>query len=104
MASYLGDDWDNLMSKSLKDFDTNKSAESELLYNFSNLTHLVEKKASLHWHIKSFEDYNRDGINPFGLRVQILPSFEKIEPEFKITWEDALKQCCTALMLLLIME
>lgn len=92
------------MSRSLKNFDTNESAESELLYAFSNLTSSVEKKASLHWHIKSFEDYNREGINPFGLWVQIFPSFEKIEKlkRFKTAWEQVLKQCSTALMQLLI--
>lgn len=65
---------------------------------------MVEKKASLYWHIKSIEDYNKEVINPFGLRLQIFPSFEKLKPEFKIAWEDVLKQCSTALMMLLITE
>lgn len=56
MAEYLGKDWENLMSKSVKDFDTKELVESEIKLAFLNLTHIVEKKASLFWHIKSFED------------------------------------------------
>lgn len=73
MVGYLGEDWDILMSKMLKEFDTNESVESELTFAFSHLTQPVEKKAALCWHIKSFEDYNNENINPFGLRVQIFP-------------------------------
>lgn len=42
------------MSKTAKDFDTKELIESEIKFAFLNLTHIVEKKASLFWHIKSF--------------------------------------------------
>lgn len=104
MAAYLGDEWNNLMSKRAKKFDTKELIESELRFTFLSLTHTVQKKASLFWHIKSFEDYLKIDINPFGLRVQIFPSFERIEPEFKVAWEKVLKQCSANLMNLLIQE
>lgn len=64
MAKYLGEEWDNLMTKTAKDFDTNELIESEFKFVFLNLTHTVQKKASLFWNIKSFEDYHKNDINP----------------------------------------
>lgn len=57
-------------------------------------------KKSLHWHIQSFENYIKEDINPFGLRVQIFPTFETGDVDFKREWEKTLDKCSKEMMLL----
>lgn len=86
MAAYEGDQWANLMSKLYHDFEQTESLESKLTLFFSNLSQTLEKKSLLYWHIKSFENYSTENLNPFGLRVQIFPSFDNIDASFKAVW------------------
>lgn len=56
------------------------------------------------WHIKSFQDYIKEDINPLGLRVQIFPNLESLDSDFKIAWEQILCTCSKDMMQLLIVE
>lgn len=104
MALYQGSHWTDFMSKVHDEFEKKESLDFELSSTFSNLSQLLEKKSLLHWHIKSFKDYIAANLNPFGLRVQIFPTFEHIDPSFKAVWEVNLKECSRKMMLLLIDE
>lgn len=64
----------------------------------------MEKKSALFWHIRSFQDYIKEKINPFGLRVQIFPTLEDMNPEFKTKWKAVLQACSSSLMELFIAE
>lgn len=64
----------------------------------------MEKKLLLFWHIKSFQDYIKNNINPLGLRVQIFPTLEDLDTEFKLIWENILQTCSRSLMETLIDE
>lgn len=104
MAEFCGQAWDDFASKLQREYGQNKSRESELTFLFSGLTKWLEMKSLIYWHIKSFEEYIREDLNPLGLRVQIFPSFENINSTFKTTWESNLKSCSTNKMSLLIDE
>lgn len=43
-------------------------------------------------------------MNPLGLRVQIFPTLEDLDADFKSTWENALQTCSQNLMQILIDE
>lgn len=58
----------------------------------------------LFWHTRSFEDYIKEDIIPLGLRVQIFPTLEGLDSEFKTKWEEVLKVCPQDLMKILIDE
>lgn len=55
----------------------------------------------MHWHVKTFDGCIRDDLNPLGLQVQIFPSFENLDPMFKIAWENNLILCSLGMMKLL---
>lgn len=104
MAKLYSLSWNDFTIKLQQDFDQNESCVSELSFLFSGLTKWLEKKSLLHWHIKSFEEYIRDDLNPLGLRVQIFPTFDNLDPIFKLAWESILNKCSTKMMKLLIDE
>lgn len=85
MPKYMGSDWDNLMSGYLDDYGKNEHIDSEFNSLFLKLTRILEKKSSMFWHIKSFQDYIKD-INPLGFRVQIFPNPEGLDADFKNAW------------------
>lgn len=59
---------------------------------------MAREKSLLYWHIKTFEEYIKDDLNPLGLQVQIFRSFENIDPVFKTAWESNLKACSTGMI------
>lgn len=71
------------MSRLHTEFEQKESLDSELAMSFSTLNQILEKKSLLHWHIKSFQDYITKNLNPFGLRIQIFPTFDNIDSSFK---------------------
>lgn len=75
--------------------------ESEMMALFSQLSKLVDRKAHLLWHIESFEQYIKDDINPFGLCIQIFPSFENTNDTFLKRWKNNLQRCSKVIMKLL---
>lgn len=57
MVSYQGDQWVDFMPKLHKDYEQKESHDSELSSTFLTLSQVLEKKYSLYWHIRSFEEY-----------------------------------------------
>lgn len=104
MTNYAGKNWDNAMFGLYKNFSQKEQKDSELTQIFINLRKLLEKKKLNHWHIHSFERYMRNNINPFGLRIQIFPTMEHVDPSFKQAWENNLSACSENMMSLLIEE
>lgn len=104
MTSFTGDGWETLMEGYLKDFGDKESVDSEISSLFSRLSKTLEKKSLFYWHVKSFQDYIKEDINPAGLRVQIFPTLEGLDSEFKSKWEHALRACSQRLMEILIEE
>lgn len=54
------------------------------------------------WHIKSFEDYLKEDMNPLGL--QIFPNLEGLDSDFKLAWENILRTYSREIMQLIIRE
>lgn len=104
MAEFIGQAWLAFANNLQKDYEQKESKESELSFLFFNLTKWLEKKSSLYWHTRTFQEYIREDLNPLGLRVQIFPSFDNIDSTFKMAWENVLKSCSNQMMNLLIEE
>lgn len=45
-----------------------------------------------------FTKYIDDQMSPWGLRIQMFPTINKLEPEFKSQWEQNLQQCSVKMM------
>lgn len=101
---FVGQDWDLLMQKYLDKFGDNERIEAEISSLFFKLSKNLEKKSLFFWHIKSFQDYIQNNINPLGLRIQIFPTLEDLDTDFKSTWENILQTCSRSLMETLINE
>lgn len=61
----------------------------------------MEKKSNLGWHIRFFDRYLGDRVCPQGLRIQIFPSFEVTDSQFKEEWEQNLNSCSADLIKML---
>lgn len=81
-----------------------EAVQSELSSLCVQLSRLVEKKASLFWHIENFAKYIREDINPYGHRIQMFPLIYHVSPEFKKRWEDNLQLCTRNMIKMLIEE
>lgn len=104
MTSFIGKDWETLMSSYQKEFKTKESTDSELSSIFWHLKKLLERKSSMFWHTQAFDRYIKSDINPFGLRIQIFPTLNDVDNSFKKMWEENLNECTKNMMLLLIGE
>lgn len=71
MSNFQGDGWVNLMSSYETDFEQGDRAKTLISSLFQKLNRVLEKKSALFWHIKSLDRYNKEKINPLGLRVPI---------------------------------
>lgn len=83
MTDFTGNDWESLMEGYLKDFGDKEYIDLEISALFCRLSKMLEKKSMLYWHIRSFQDYIREDINPMGLRVRIFPTLDGLDSEFK---------------------
>ena len=101
---FQGKEWDDLMQGYSASHHKGEAIQSELSSLCSQLGRLVEKKAALFWHVESFEKYLREDINPYGLRIQIFPLLDNVNPEFRKKWELNLQLCTANMMKLLIEE
>lgn len=101
---FVGQDWETLMQQYLDKFSDSDRTEAEISSLFFKLAKNLEKKSSFFWHIRSFQDYLKSNMNPLGLRVQIFPTLEDLDADFKSTWENALQTCSRNLMQILIDE
>lgn len=88
----------------LKKFGDNEQIETEISSLFFRLSKNLEKKSLLFWHVQSFQDYIKSNINPLGLRIQIFPTMEDLDTDFKLKWENILSTCSRNLMEALIEE
>lgn len=84
---FRGKEFKIIMDK-YREHGQKEAHESELTSLFSQLKRLVEKKVSMFWHIKSFENYIPVDMNPFGLRIQIFPTLDMIDTVFRKRWEN----------------
>lgn len=60
---------------------------------FQKLLQTFEHKASLFWHIKYFEQYIAEDLNPKGLRVQVFHNIWASDLDFRTRWERNLHDC-----------
>ncbi|XP_077325619.1 uncharacterized protein LOC143960693 [Lithobates pipiens] len=104
MNMFQGHEWDTLMLGYETEFEKNDRADTEITTLTSKLMKLLEKKSALFWHIKSFDRYNKEKINPLGLRVQIFPNVDSISSECKTEWEANLNACSQQMMVILTKE
>lgn len=101
MSVFQGNEWINLMTGYETDYE---KADTQLRYFFQKLGRILENKSALFWHVKSFDHYLRESINPFGLHIQIFPNVEHISQECKKEREENLKTCSREIMLILTKE
>lgn len=104
MTNFIGQDWDTLMESYLKEFGHSEQLDSEISSLFFKLSKMLEINSRLFWHIKSFQDYIGEAMTPLGLRVQIFPTLEDMDSDFKTQWEKVLCTCSLCLMELLICD
>ena len=81
---------------------TSKSNEVEYEIVYQKLLQTFERKSSLFWHIKYFEQYIISGLNPKGLRVQVFPNIWAIDSDLKARWEENLYMCSKKMMELMV--
>lgn len=101
MTNYVGTKWDSTMLGFYKDFTQKEQKDTELSSIFFNLKKMLEKKSSYHWHIHSFQQFTKNNMNPFSLRIQIFPTLENMSTSFKNDWEKNLSTCSAGMMSLL---
>lgn len=77
MTNYAGTNCDFAMLGLYKNF-TQKEKDTELCV-FFNLRKMLEKKSSYHWHTHYFQQYIKNEMNLFGLRIPNFPHFGKNE-------------------------
>lgn len=65
------------------------------------LQRMLERKSHIYWNKWYFSNYIDDQMSPWGLRIQIFPTINKLEPEFKLQtkFTDVLCQNDGAVML-----
>ncbi|XP_077155887.1 uncharacterized protein LOC143818474 isoform X2 [Ranitomeya variabilis] len=66
------------------------------------LRDLLNRRTRWWWNKSFLECYVSKGLIPRGLRVQLFPSFNMDNEEFKVKWEETAKTCSMGFMQLLI--
>lgn len=100
MSKFIGADWASLMSEYENSFEQGDQKELSISSLFQKLTQVLERKSALFWHVKTFDRYIEEQINPFGLCVQIFPNADLISDECKAEWETNLKTCSREMAIL----
>lgn len=103
MADCVGNDWEGFMLDIKKTCSSTNVHEVDFEIVYQKLLQTFERKSSLFWHIKYFEQYMMEEINPKGLRVQVFPNMWAIDQDFKARWEHNLL-CCSKKMMELMVE
>ena len=102
MADFTGNNWEGFMLDIQKTCSANANSEVEFEIVYHKLLQTFERKSSLFWHIRYFEQYITEYMNPKGLRVQVFPNIWSIDTEFKTRWEQNLLVCSKKMMELMV--
>lgn len=101
MSQFSGPDWERFLDSFQNSYTSQVKTEVGLDVFFLKLKRLMETKSNLGWHIRFFDRYLRERVNPQGLRVQIFPTFEVTEIALREKWETNLNQCSANMMIIL---
>ncbi|XP_040196441.1 uncharacterized protein LOC120929222 [Rana temporaria] len=101
MSQFSGLDWEKFLDTIQNSYTSQAKTEVGLDVFFLKLKRLMERKSNLGWHIRFFDRYLKEKVNPQGLRVQIFPTFEMTESTLKDKWEENLNTCSSNMMIML---
>lgn len=102
MADFIGNNWEVFMLGIKQTCSVTKGKDVEMEIVYQKLLQTFERKASLLWHIKYFEQYIAENFNPKGLRGQVFLNIWAHDPDLKTQWKLNLQQSSKKMMDLMI--
>lgn len=100
MTNHCGNVFDGLMDRIHR---SQNAASGGLSMDrlFLRLQRMLDKKSRLYWNKWYFVKFIEDKISPWCLRIQIFPTINKLDSDFKVEWENNLQLCSVKMMELL---